>query len=397
MNYIRKEGETELELLWRVASDKERNNWTWDEVAKIMNELTEKNKTESSWRKRYRSMQKVVNGEEEKHIKKPSDELTELQAIQLERKKIQTEKTEYNKWLRELARDEMIMEQIVDAVNHLKPLKVPENIIKPTHSTKGYLVAFGDEHFGAEYQLKDVYDRVINEYSPEIFEKRMWELLGYIIEIVEEKNIKELNVFSLGDALDGTIRVSQLMKLRYGVVEATIKYADFICTWLNKLSEYVYVKFQMTNGNHTELRMLGQPKGTFTEDNMGEIIAEFIKVRLADNPNFVFLQNPTGNIFAQIATHTVLAIHGEVKNMEKALREYSSIYNVPIGYLIAGHLHHSKKEDVGIDTEVINVPSIIGADPYSLSLRKLSAPGAKLLEFDQLRGITCEYSLRLLN
>lgn len=323
--------------------------------------------------------------------------ILELQKREIikERMKLQTEKIEYNKWLREQARDELIMEKICETISNLPVLESPTKI-EIESSNKAYVLVWGDEHYGVEFELKDIYNRTINAYSPEIFENRMWELLEYVKEIIQEKNITVLHCFSMGDFCDGILRVSQLMKLRYGVVESTIKYADFICNWLNELSKYVVIKYQMTNGNHSELRMLGQPKGTFTEDNMGELVAEFIKVRLKDNPNFTFLQNPTGNIFAQIATHTVLAIHGEVKNMEKALREYSSAYNVPISYLIAGHLHHSKKEDVGIDAEVINIPSIIGVDPYSLSLRKLSAPAAKLLEFDQLRGITCEYNLRLL-
>ena len=48
-------------------------------------------------------------------------------------------------------------------------------------------------------------------------------------------NIDILNVFSMGDFSDGILRVSQLMKLRYGVVDGTIKYADFIS---NKLNSY---------------------------------------------------------------------------------------------------------------------------------------------------------------
>ena len=64
----------------------------------------------------------------------------------------------------------------------------------------------------------------------------------------------------MGDFNDGILRVSQLMKLRYGVVDGTIKYADFISNWLNELTKYVRVKYQSTNGNHSELRMLGQPK-----------------------------------------------------------------------------------------------------------------------------------------
>ena len=333
--------------------------------------------------------------EDNKNNSSYMDDLT-IQRRELEKAKIklQTEKLEYAKWLREEARDELITEKICNTISTLPPLNIPE-YIEPKHNTRAYALIFGDEHYGAEFELKGLFGDVINAYSPEIFEERMWDLLNQTIKLVKKENIDTLNVFSMGDFCDGVLRVSQLMKLRYGVVDGTIKYADFICNWLNELTKYVRVKFQMTNGNHTELRMLGQPKGTFTEDNMGKVVSEFIKVRLKDNVNFTYVENPTGFIYAQLAGHTLLGIHGEVKNMENAIKDFSKTYNVPIDYLLAGHLHHTKIEDVGINSEVINVPSIVGVDPYSLSLNKTSNAAGKLLVFEQTRGIVCEYRLKL--
>ena len=319
-----------------------------------------------------------------------------LQKRELEKAKIklQTEKLEYNKWLREQARDELIVEHIVRAIEQLYPLSTP-NVINLNSTNKAYALLFGDEHYGEEFELKDLFGNIINAYSPEIFEQRMWTLLQKTIEIINKEDIKELNVFSMGDFSDGCIRVSQLMKLRYGVVDGTIKYADFICNWLNELTKYVKVKFQMTDGNHTELRQLGQPKGTFTDDNMGKVVREFIKVRLKDNPNFTFVENPTGYIYAQLACSTFLGIHGEVKNMVNAIKEFSQIYGVHIDYLAAGHFHHSRTEETGVRSEVINIPSIVGIDPYSISLRKTSNAGAKLLVFDNIDGLVCEHKIKL--
>lgn len=316
--------------------------------------------------------------------------------LKKERNKLRSEKVEYNRWLREESRDELLIEKIHEAIISLPPLDIPKNSLKaPTHSQKGYCLAFGDEHYGAEFKIKDLFGNIINSYSPEIFEKRMWDLLAQTIEIIEKEKINVLNVFSLGDFSDGCLRVSQLMKLRCGVVDGTIQYAYFITKWLNELTKYVYVRFQMTDGNHTELRQLGQPKGTFKDDNMGKVVREFIKISMKNNPNFTFIENPTGYIYSQIACNTVMGIHGEVKDMKRAISDFSSIYNVTIQYLLAGHMHHSKQEDVGINTEVINIPSIVGTDPYSLSLNKVSNAAAKLIIFEQKKGKVCEYTLKL--
>lgn len=400
-DFKRFEGETDEQLILRVCRNKATIG-SWNDVAKVLNSLLGTEYRPNTFRNKFQSYTKFrpvdIQGSEKSLLDEIKEERKELELdrkkLQLELKKIQTEKIEYNRWLREEARDELITEKICDAVSQLSPVDIPVPIT-PKHNTRGYCLVFGDEHYGVEYELKGLFGDIINAYSPEIFEERMWDLLNQTIEIIHKENIDTLHVFSMGDFCDGILRVSQLMKLRYGVVDGTIKYANFIATWLNELTKYVNVKYQSTNGNHTELRMLSQPKGTFTEDNMGKVVAEFIKVRLKDNPNFTYIENPTGFIYAQIACNTVLGIHGEVTKMKTAIDEFSRTYNVPIQYLLAGHLHHNKSEEVGINSEVINIGSIIGADSYSLSLRKTSNASAKLLVFDQLKGKVCEYTMKL--
>ena len=398
--YKRFEGETEKQFIWRLHSLVNTKELTWKQIGDIVNEQfrdsEEEYRDESAYRKPCQSAEAYYDEVFSKMIgTEYSDDIAEQRReLAKERVKLQTEKLEYNRWLREEARDELITEKICDAVNSLVPLDIPEHIT-PVHNTRAYALVYGDEHFGVEYELKGLFGDIINAYSPEIFEERMWDLFHQTVEIVQKENIDTLNIFNMGDFNDGILRVSQLMKLRYGVVDGTIKYADFIANWLNELTKFVRVKYQSTNGNHSELRLIGQPKGTFTEDNMGKVVTEFIKTRLKDNPNFTYIENPTGFIYAQLACNTVLGIHGEVKNMKTAIDEFSRIYNVPIQYLLAGHLHHNKTEEIGVNSEVINVGSIIGVDSYSLSLRKTANASAKLLVFEQTRGKVCEYTLKL--
>ena len=380
-----------------VQSGKYQN---WKEITPMINkelfgEDESQYRDESAYRKACKYARDFheagVFGGEDEYFKKLQ---IEKRGIQKEKVKLQTEKLEYNRWLREEARDELITEKICNAITSLSPMDMPE-YIEPKHNTRGFALVYGDEHYGIEYELKGLFGEILNSYSPEEFEKRMWDLFNQTVEIIQKEKIDTLHVFNMGDYMDGILRASQLMKLRYGVVDGTIKYADFISNWLNELTKYARVSYQSTNGNHSELRMLGQPKGTFTEDNMGKVVSEFIKTRLKDNPNFTYIENPTGFIYAQIACNTVMGIHGEVKNMKTAIDEFSRIYNVPIQYLLAGHLHHNKSEEVGMDAEVINVGSIIGVDSYSLSLRKTSNASAKLLVFEQTKGKVCEYTLKL--
>jgi predicted phosphodiesterase len=400
----RLDGETENQTLWRLGNEKASGilgDITWPEVAEFMNKTYREDETQyydsSAYRKRYKNF---ADAYEELFSK---ENFTDEQLIDIDEKnrelkktliKVQTEKLEYNRWLREEARDELIADKIVAAVRELPPLEVPTPILGRSGYSESAVLCFGDEHYGTEFTIYGLHGEIINQYSPEIFEERMYKLLNKTIEIIQKEELKILYVFNLGDFCDGVLRYSQLMKLRYGVVEGTVRYANFLANWLNELSKYVRVKFQMTFGNHTELRMLGAPKGTFKDENTGMFVREIIKTRLENNPNFKMIINPTGLIFEQIEGFNVLAIHGEVKNMENAIKDFSNTYHTDIHILIGGHMHHYKAETVGVNRDVINVPSIIGIDDYSVSLNKTSNPGASLFIVTGGQGVTLDYKIK---
>lgn len=89
-------------------------------------------------------------------------------------------------------------------------------------------------------------------------------LFNKVVDKIEDLGIKELSIIELGDGIDGVLRMSQLMRLRYGVIESSIRYADYLANWLNELSKYVSIKFQMVyDSNHNQLRLLDGKKNTF--------------------------------------------------------------------------------------------------------------------------------------
>lgn len=405
MNEILKKLPTENDdqYVWKIGAAKAdgRIEETWEEINPIIN--TQLGIDEDDWkdcsvyRKRYRDFLRAwenifSKGQfSEEQMSEYENQKRELQKLKVQ---IQTEKLEYNKWLREYARDELIAEHICNAIKELRPLEIPSNNLINNNS-KSAILAFGDEHYGTEFTIYGLHGEIINEYSPEIFEQRMWNLFYKVIDIINKEKIDVLNVFALGDFTDGILRCGQLMKLRYGVVEGTVRYANFISNWLNELSKYVKIRYQMAFGNHSELRMLGQPKGTFKNENTGLYVREIIQARLENNPNFEMIINPTGLIFDEIEGFNTLGIHGEVKNMEKAIKDFSNTYNTDIRILIGGHMHHYKAETVGVNREVFNVPSIIGIDDYSVSLNKTSNPGATLLMIDKYDCVGIEYKIKL--
>lgn len=400
---LRVDNENEEQYIWRVGQLKTsgRLSVDWDTIADAINKQfrddEEEYRAESAYRKPFASAKRFYEAGVFKDL--TSEKYIELlkveqQELKKERQKISDERLQYNRLLREMARDELICEKICNEIRALPELLAPTYI--PQVSTeREAILCFADTHYGAEFSIKGLFGEIINEYSPEVFEKRMQKLLSSVIDFINEKHLTKIKVFSLGDELDGILRVSQLMKLRYGVVESTVKYSEYICAWLNELTKHVAVDFYSVQGNHTELRQLGEPKGTFTKDNMSLVINEFIKERMKNNPNFRFVQNDSGLIFDNVCGYNVLGIHGEVKNMEVALQKFTNIYNTKIDILVGGHKHHFSAETVGVDREVINVPSIVGIDDYSMSLGKTSNPGAILFMVERYNGVIEQRNFKL--
>ena len=401
---LRQPNETPKAYRIRLYKNRELYGLKNPEIGKLCNEAFGVDWDESAHRKKTKNYLDGYNdakeelGTADQQLQNMIDENNRLKReIQKELKKVQTEKLEYNRWLREEARDELIADYIVNAIKNLTPLDIP-TAIPYVDNEKSFPLCYSDTHYGVEFSIKGLFGEVINEYSPEIFERRMWSLFYKVSDIIEKEGIKTLHIYDFGDSIDGLIRVSQLWKLRYGIVDSTIKYSEFISNWINEFTKIVNVKFQMViDANHSQLRMLGQPKNTFKNDNMSKIIAMFIKERLSGNQNFEFIENPTGMIFDNLSGYNILGIHGEIKskNMDDAMKDFSRIYNVKLNYLIGGHLHHGKYEEVGQDYEVLNIPSIIGIDDYSLSLLKASNAGAKLFCFEENNGKSIEYSIKL--
>lgn len=369
----------------------------WSSVADIVNKELygddeDKYKTESAFRKAC----KYARDFKEAGVFDNSDDYLEELKIQKrelekERKKIQTEKLEYNKYLREEARDELIIEKYIDAVNTLKPLSIP-NYIEPKLSNKSYCLIFGDCHDGIDFKINDMFGNTINEYSPKILENRMWDMLNKTIKLIKDKDIQALMVLNLGDDIQGILRLnSQLKMLKLGIIDSTIHFSELLANFLNELSKYTRVKYQsVADSNHNQLRICSAPKNSFPEENVSKLISWHLKTRLKDNENIKIIENPTGMCYCMMSGYSLLGIHGEVKNLNRAIEDFSRAYNTRIDYLVGAHIHHGKSEDVGYRAKTISIKSICGVDPYAMSLQKNSDAGASLFTFDQIYGLVCE-------
>lgn len=404
--YIKKENETDYEYGLRLISikvEEKPDDLDWEDIVSLLKLDCHRDSlrkaaavTEYSG---YSVMQYFKQKMELSKHDDSEDYFKELETkkrdLSKEREKLRTEKLEYNRWLREEARDELFEENVIKAIEeHLNKIDQPQRIESP-QCTKYGLLNIADCHFGKEFTIFGLNDEVINAYSPEIFYMRMETLLNEVIDYATKEKITKIKVFNLGDSLDGFLRNSQLWTLRYGVAESAVIYGEYMGKWLNRLSHYFDIEYYQTCGNHGELRLLDGRKGEHSHENIELVTGSIIKLINEDNPNFTYISNKTGFIFTEIAGFNIMGIHGEVKNPTTAIKDYSDIYDTKIDYLVYGHLHHSSFNNCGVRRGTIGVGSIIGSDDYSVSIRKTADATASFIIFEKDKGKTDEHTFVL--
>jgi predicted transcriptional regulator len=358
-------------------------------------------------RKQLRGIQSFLELLSEDEIKDISDETLlekirkEREGLKKERIKLQTESTLYNQNLRLDARKELLDEKIIEAIKSVK-IDVPAiPIAKLISSPVESALCFADAHVGTEFIIYDLCHNIINKYNNDIFEDRMWNLLYETVDFIRSNGLQKIKIFDLGDCIEGLLHFSQLMNLKYGAVESAVYYGKFLLTWLAELEKATQIIIEVgeVDGNHTETRPLTGKKNDFRNENLSIVIRTMIEIGIQQIPNMYLMPcTSTGSVYTKIAGFDILALHGqdEKGRLENAFKEYSLFYsNNNIDYLIAAHLHFDSSTGIGYKKGVVQIPSIVGCGEFSESIKKISAPGATLLTFEENKGLTDEHHIIL--
>ncbi|MGL5690031.1 MAG: hypothetical protein ACRDD8_04335, partial [Bacteroidales bacterium] len=182
-------------------------------------------------------------------------------------------------------------------------------------------------------------------------------------------------------------RLTDIQKCSVSVVDATIKLSEFLSTWLDTLQRElnVPIEMQMVGGNHDAIRLLTGKKGDFPDDTVDKLIYEFMRLRLLNNEN-IKLTLSKGVVFYSFYGINIMGDHGE-GDLKKSIAFYEDYYGVDCDIFIAGHLHRSSQETIGVaeigDKQIVRVPSIVGACEYSKKLKRSSRAGCKFYVFSE--------------
>lgn len=388
----RKKNESYLSFSKRVTRALSNKTISYKEWAKSL--LNENIYGEENTRRCFVFFEKFLSILENDEINNIQDEnklqeiLIAKKELEKERKKIQTINLEYNQYVRDISRFELFNEKIKEAIDNMPVLIFSNTIQDKFNSKQTAVLCISDAHNGVEINMQTVFNEPINIYSPDILKKRLNKLADTVIKDYKNNfNYKKLIVFDLGDGIQNILRLSNIAKLKTGVIDSVLQYAEMISQFLNKIQNElnIQIEFSCLGGNHSELRLISTGRN-WESENLGKVIREFIALRLKDNQNIKV--DPYSDFsFKQIEGINILAIHGD--DSKKNINEISyweQYHNITIDILLMGHFHHQEQISLGYsptgDKEIIIVPSLIGIDEFSRKNRKLARAGAKFILFE---------------
>lgn len=312
-----------------------------------------------------------------------SSEMGDLQSakdnLERERMKIHQENLELRESYRQQARAELYKERIVEAIGRLKPIDIKvRNDLNALKVDSTALICLSDFHAGSTFEIKGIYNEVINVYNFDIMQERLWELLRKIEQ--DDMIYDDITIAILGDCFEGILRPNSLMKLREPVIDTVIKFSEFISNWVVEVQSQLNVPINVVvvGGNHDVQRLLGS-KPQFDDENLTKIVVEFMKLRLKDCPD-IHVDDYADVSIKNIRGTNVMFEHGQDKDLQETVEYFSNLYNIDVDEIWAGHLHSPESKTIGItevgDRIVNRVGSICGLDAYSKKIRKAARPSA---------------------
>ncbi len=282
----------------------------------------------------------------------------------------------------------------------MPPISIAERSPIAPIGKRTLVLCVADCHYGAEWIVRGLRGEILNRYNPEVFGERMDDLLAQVREIIVKENISDVQLLLCGDSLDGMLRNSQLMKLRWGVIESCMRFSEHMAQWIAALSQYATVSVCGVDGNHTETRTLNSKRGDFPGENLEKVIFWFLAERLKGVPG-VFVDSVTEQRkHLTVQGFNLLLTHGtDIKSLENAAKQTMLLYGEAIDYLICGHKHREQEYVSGYTDQgnsvVIRVPSVCGMDEYAQRLGYGGKPGALAMVLEAGYGRRCIYPISL--
>lgn len=303
------------------------------------------------------------------------------QELYKEKCRVQDQKREYNKLLREQARYEHLVDRMEKAIEAVEPLRLG-GCYKPNPTEVEAVLILSDFHYGLEV------DNVLNEYNTEIAKERLNILLDKVAYYCNIHRVQKLHIGLAGDLICGAIHLQSRVAAEEDLISQVINVSELLANFINSLKAKVpEVKVWGVIGNHS--RVNADKKSNMPAENFERLIFKYIEMRL---PSITVGTNGLEDwITFKVKDQLAFMTHGDKDSLSNIkLHAVNLLGKVP-DRIYFGHIHHLNiKDDNG--TEIVVNGSIVSTDEYAMGLRVHTKPYQILQVFDK---DVCTYKLEL--
>lgn len=298
-------------------------------------------------------------------------------SAKVERQQLSWERQINADQIRKVAVKSFLADEVKKAIRRKKP------VVKFVRDNTGmgddeYIFVTSDFHYNGDESLLSHFGQV---YS-------------HIMSKQKEHKFKRIKLIELGDTIDGgSLRTSQLMAIKKGMVFQIIDVSKVYVDMLQKLSKTMLVDFYcVTSSNHTQLRPLGTNRNELVEEDLMHVMHEFIKKSMERNKN-VHVTGGDDFIIPITGHHRMFVAHGHLIGNKKEgyLQEVAYHRGESFDYGLFGHFHHYREvtlyEGKDCNKKVFYAPSMsVVESGYEKDKNMSSKAGILMMVFNHERG-----------
>lgn len=299
--------------------------------------------------------------------------------LKKEKYKLQDQRRELNKYARDEARFEQLVDVLKENIDTLEPIRF-KPYIESKKNPKTYACSqWGDWHTG------QTVDNPWNYYNIETTKQRVNQLVDKTIDKIKKFNITNLSIEIGGDMVEGLINVSSRVDAEEEVVQQIIIVSEILSQAISKIKEWCEIKVICVLGNHGRL---GNKKDFSIKGNFEMLIPEFLKLRL-NMP----IHSSQGLDFTsyEINDKFICVTHGQYDKMSTLVADYSKIYKRVPDEIHVNHFHSANYIN-DCDVKIVVNGSLVGSGDFSLQCKKVTKPSQNMIIYDTDR---CIYELEL--
>lgn len=383
MNYdiLKKiESETKVDYINRVCGLKDEFDFTWAEVASLINEELQTNYSDSWYRKNYaaKSFPAYLIEATQDECDNSSMNATLLE-IKKERIKNSDERSQAMAAVRRLAREETLFEIAREVAESLKNKPLLPNYQYITNpGLKSAILQISDWHYGIEI------NNPWNTYNPKIAKDRIIRLRDKVVDKIISNGIKDLYITNLGDLISGRIHETIRIQNRIDVMTQSLEVAEILVEFIAYLSQYADIHYISTSDNHSRM----EPKKELSLDleSLTRVIDPLLEARIKNLQyehkcnNVDFIKSPYGpdiGVF-EVMGYKIGGVHGHKDSPKAVVSNISLMTQNNYDLILTAHLHHFSCDEQH-NTVIVSNGSLMGTDDYASDLRLNNKPSQNLI------------------